>query len=121
MRFALKLAIASALTIMALLWAQQAFARSAPESFADLAAQALRRWSTSRRTQKVRRTGRADLDEMFRDFLDRREASREQQRPRGGTSLGSGFIIDASGYVVTNNHVVDDADEIIVVTLTTTS
>jgi serine protease Do len=31
------------------------------------------------------------------------------------TSLGSGFVIDASGYVVTNNHVVGDADEISVI------
>ena len=37
-RFALKLAIAAALTILALVCTQQAFARSAPESFADLAA-----------------------------------------------------------------------------------
>ena len=32
----------------------------------------------------------------------------------GRTSLGSGFIIDTKGYIVTNHHVIDDADEIIV-------
>ena len=57
-----------------------------------------------------------DLDEMFRDFLDRREGAPEPQRPRGGTSLGSGFIIDPAGYIVTNNHVIEDADEIMVLT-----
>jgi serine protease Do len=54
---------------------------------------------------------------MFRDFLDRREGQRpEQQRPRGGTSLGSGFIIDPAGFIVTNNHVIEDAAEIMVLT-----
>ena len=117
-RFALKLAIAAALTIMALLWAQQAFARSAPESFADLAAQALPAVVNVSSTQKVPQDQQMqDLDEMFRDFLDRREGQPpEQQRPRGGTSLGSGFIIDPAGYIVTNNHVIEDAAEIMVLT-----
>jgi len=30
------------------------------------------------------------------------------------TSLGSGFIIDPSGYIVTNNHVIEDAEQITV-------
>ncbi len=116
-RFALKLAIAAALTIMALLWAQQAFARSAPESFADLAAQALPAVVNVSSTQKVPQDQQMqDLDEMFRDFLDKREGQPDQQRPRGGTSLGSGFIIDPAGYIVTNNHVIEDAEEIMVLT-----
>ena len=56
-----------------------------------------------------------DLDEMFRDFLDRRDGEPEPG-PRGGTSLGSGFIIDPAGYIVTNNHVIENADEIMVLT-----
>ena len=116
-RFALKLAIAAALTIMALLWAQQAFARSAPESFADLAAQALPAVVNVSSTQKVPQDQQMqDLDEMFRDFLDKREGQPDQQRPRGGTSLGSGFIIDPAGFIVTNNHVIEDAEEIMVLT-----
>ena len=35
--------------------------------------------------------------------------------PDGAQSLGSGFIIDASGVVVTNNHVIENADEISVI------
>jgi serine protease Do len=63
------------------------------------------------------------LDELFRDFFNRRgqggqggqgDANR-QQAPRRVNSLGSGFIIDASGIVVTNNHVIADADEITVI------
>ena len=34
------------------------------------------------------------------------------QQPRGGMAQGSGFIISADGYAVTNNHVVQDADEV---------
>jgi serine protease Do len=64
------------------------------------------------------------LDELFRDFFNRRgqggqggqgDQNRPQQAPRRVNSLGSGFIIDASGIVVTNNHVIADADEITVI------
>ena len=37
-----------------------------------------------------------------------------QPEPRRATSLGSGFIIDPSGYIVTNNHVIEGAEEITV-------
>lgn len=51
------------------------------------------------------------LEEFFRQFGEQQQ----QQRERGPQhALGSGFIIDASGYVVTNNHVVDGADKIVV-------
>jgi serine protease Do len=37
------------------------------------------------------------------------------QGPRRGNSVGSGFVIDGSGLIVTNNHVIENADEIFVV------
>jgi serine protease Do len=59
------------------------------------------------------------FEEFFDDFFKNRRGG---QGPRGGdaqphktNSLGSGFIIDASGIVVTNNHVIADADEINVI------
>ncbi len=53
------------------------------------------------------------FEDFFRDFFDRQQ---QDQPQRKATSLGSGFIIDAkNGYVVTNNHVVQDADEITVI------
>ncbi|MBV5269459.1 MAG: trypsin-like peptidase domain-containing protein, partial [Afipia sp.] len=55
-----------------------------------------------------------DLDEMFKEFLDRQDG--DKPKPRKATSLGSGFIIDATGYIVTNNHVIDGAEEITVIT-----
>jgi serine protease Do len=51
------------------------------------------------------------FEELFRDFFD--EQQQKQQRPVN--SLGSGFIVDPSGIVVTNNHVIADADEITVI------
>lgn len=52
--------------------------------------------------------------EPFRQFFDRFGEMQGQPAEREVTSLGSGFIFDASGYVITNNHVIDDADEITV-------
>ena len=55
------------------------------------------------------------FEEFFRDFFDRERPNNGQQRPRRATSQGSGFVIDEDGYVVTNNHVVADADDITVI------
>jgi serine protease Do len=51
------------------------------------------------------------FDEFFRHFF---EDNGEWSEPSPTTSLGSGFIISADGYVVTNNHVTENANEIIV-------
>jgi serine protease Do len=50
--------------------------------------------------------------DFFRRFFDENNELFEEQRP--STSLGSGFIISSDGYVITNTHVIDEADEIIV-------
>ena len=51
-------------------------------------------------------------EDPFQEFFDRFFG--EQRRPRHRPSLGTGFIINTNGYIVTNNHVVEDADEITV-------
>jgi len=53
------------------------------------------------------------FEEFFRDFFERGQPE-APQRPRRGASLGSGFVIDPEGFVVTNNHVIAEADEITV-------
>lgn len=52
------------------------------------------------------------FEDFFRDFQDRNNG--EGERPRKSSALGSGFVISEDGYVVTNNHVIDGADEILI-------
>ncbi|MGE0416701.1 MAG: trypsin-like peptidase domain-containing protein, partial [Acetobacteraceae bacterium] len=110
---------------------EPAHARAAPDSFADLAERllpAVVNVSSSQTPQQ--RQNRGDVPEMpqfppgspfeqfFRDFFNRnrppgnRGEAPQRMPERRAQSLGSGFIIDPSGLVVTNNHVIDGADEI---------
>ena len=96
--------------------AAPAAARPAPDSFSGLAARlspAVVNISTS---QKIERQDLNEMpqfppgspyEEMFKDYYD-------QQRDSAVTSLGSGFVIDPKGLIVTNNHVIEGADEITV-------
>ena len=57
------------------------------------------------------------FEEFFDDFFKNHRGGQRggDLQPHRTTSLGSGFIIDTSGIVVTNNHVIADADEINVI------
>ena len=106
-----------------LLAAAAAEARGAPESFADLAEKLLPAVVNISTTQTHEVSGKpgpempqlppgSPFEDFFKEFFDR---NRPEGAPRRATSLGSGFIIDSSGLVVTNNHVIADADEIKVI------
>jgi serine protease Do len=53
-----------------------------------------------------------DMPELFRRFFEQQPGM--PQMPRDRTSMGTGFIISADGYVLTNHHVIDGADQVIV-------
>ena len=102
------------LVLAAALATGPAHARSAPESFADLAEELLPTVVNIATSQVVESQRGQEFEEFFKEFFERRGGEPPPQEQRRASSLGSGFIIDASGYIVTNNHVIAEADEITV-------
>ena len=90
-------------------------AKPVPESFADLAEKLMPSVVNISTTQTVRTTTNqfpfqfppgSPFGEMFKDF--------ERPTERKASSLGSGFIIQDNGTVITNNHVIANAEDILV-------
>jgi serine protease Do len=117
---------ATAAAIVMLVAAVPAAARG-PEAVADVAEQVIDAVVNISTSQKVdaKRGATPQLppgspfEEFFEEFFKNRRGQGDEtptpRTPRRVSSLGSGFIIDAAGLVVTNNHVIADADEINVI------
>ncbi len=123
---ALGLALAMPMGSATVLMAPAAAQAKAPDSFADLAervAPAVVNISASTTVETRNRVlpqlpQGTPFEDLFEEFFNRRGQGQGQQdtpRQRRSNSLGSGFIIDASGIVITNNHVIGDADDIAVI------
>ena len=91
------------------------YAKNVPNSFADLAEKLMPSVVNIASTQTIKTTSNpfpfqfppgSPFEDMFKEF--------NQPRERKSTGLGSGFIIDSKGIVVTNNHVIQGAEDIIV-------
>tara|TARA_B100000686_G_C16695909_1_gene920490 strand:- start:66 stop:1487 length:1422 start_codon:yes stop_codon:yes gene_type:complete len=91
------------------------FAKKVPDSFADLAEKLMPSVVNISSTQTIKTTSNpfpfqfppgSPFEDMFKEF--------NRPTERKATALGSGFIIDKSGIVVTNNHVIQGAEDIIV-------
>jgi serine protease Do len=118
------LAAASALlaTPLTLAPLSPAFAQSRPTNLADLVdevADAVVNISATQTVDDKDSSATPDLpkgtpfDEMFEEFF--KNHGMPQPRARRAQSLGSGFVIDPSGVVITNNHVIGDANDIVVI------
>jgi len=92
-----------------------AFSKTVPISFADLAEKLMPSVVNISSTQTIKTTSNpfpfefppgSPFEDMFKDF--------NQPSERKATALGSGFIIDKKGIVVTNNHVIQGAEDIII-------
>jgi serine protease Do len=90
-----------------------------PESVADVAGplqEAVVNISTSQKVKESQAVPPPDapkgspFEEFFDDFFNRQDQGGVQRV----NSLGSGFVIDSAGLIVTNNHVIEGADEIVI-------
>ncbi|MGB7319675.1 MAG: DegQ family serine endoprotease [Planktotalea sp.] len=109
--------------VFLLLQTLSAAARGAPESFADLAEKISPAVVNITTTTTVARNTAprgvvpegSPFEDFFREFQDRNNGGEgNNNRPRKSSALGSGFVISEDGYVVTNNHVIEGADEILI-------
>lgn len=118
---------ACAVTVQPLYVPSAVYARSGPDSFADLAANVVdavvnisatqviidKRPQFSEETPDFPRG--TPFDDFFDEFFKNRRGGNGAPSRHKASSLGSGFVIDSSGIIVTNNHVIEGASDIEVI------
>ena len=107
--------ILSSFFLLSLILTNSLVAKSVPDSFADLAEKLMPSVVNISTTQTIKTSANpfpfqfppgSPFEEMFKDY--------NQPKERKASSLGSGFIINKNGTVITNNHVINNADDIVV-------
>lgn len=97
-----------------------------PETIADVSERVIDAVVNIKASQRVEQRGvplpqvppGSPFEDFFNDFFNRRGENGpgpQRRGPQRSNSLGSGFVVDAEGIIITNNHVIQDADEIIAV------
>jgi len=107
----------------AIIWPVAPAAARGPEAIADVAEQVIDAVVNISTKQTVEMGDNAmpqlppgsPFEQFFEDYFKNHRKNGENPTPRRINSLGSGFIIDPAGYVVTNNHVIAGADEVDVI------
>ncbi len=116
----LRMSVVFSLTLIALAYMAKDGHAKGPRSVADIAEVLQDAVVNISTTQKLKGVDQLPLptipegspfEEFFRDFFERQG---RDGTPHKVSSLGSGFVIDPNGLIVTNYHVIKDADEIIV-------
>jgi serine protease Do len=104
------------LVLLNLTFVSSLIAKPVPDSFADLVEKLMPSVVNISTTQTIKASANpfpfqfppgSPFEEMFKDY--------NQPKERQASSLGSGFIINKNGTIITNNHVINNADDIVVI------